>query len=122
MLIAIIPYAVAIKHRSANGHCIYRKWSDDCMLPGIETGKKEPLYEGDWRTAVCLGGYFSVFSAFSVGWKDINVGYWIQRLQRNEHTLGANGWVRTVSGIQSLISMYLLAIWMLTYFGRPFEY
>jgi len=26
-----------------------------------------------------------------------------------------------VSGIQSLLSVYLLAIWLLTYFGRPFE-
>jgi hypothetical protein len=31
------------------------------------------------------------------------------------------GWVRTVSGIQSLISVYLLALAALTYFGRPFE-
>lgn len=34
---------------------------------------------------------------------------------------GATGWARTVSGIQSLLSVYLLAIWALTYFGRPFE-
>jgi hypothetical protein len=30
-------------------------------------------------------------------------------------------WVRTVSGIQSLLSMYLLAMWALTYFGRLFQ-
>jgi hypothetical protein len=29
--------------------------------------------------------------------------------------------VRTVSGLQSLFSVYLLALWALSYFGRPFE-
>jgi hypothetical protein len=38
-----------------------------------------------------------------------------------EYTLGATGWVRVVSGVQSLLNFYLLAVWALTYFGRPFE-
>jgi len=48
-------------------------------------------------------------------------GNWIARIQPRDYTLGARGWVRTVSGIQSLISMYLRVLWVLTYFGRPFE-
>ncbi len=32
----------------------------------------------------------------------------------------AVGWVRTVAGGQSLVSVYLLAMWVLTQFGRPF--
>jgi hypothetical protein len=35
--------------------------------------------------------------------------------------LRATGWVRFVAGLQSLLSIYLLALWVLTYFGRPFE-
>ncbi len=65
--------------------------------------------------------YFSIVSAFSIGWKDLNVGNWLNRLQRREYALRATGWVRTVSGLQSLISVYLLALWVLSYFGRPFE-
>jgi uncharacterized protein YjbI with pentapeptide repeats len=65
--------------------------------------------------------YFSLLSAFHIGWRDLNVGNWIARIQPREYTLRPKGWVRTVSGIQSLISIYLLALWMLTYFGRPFE-
>ena len=42
-------------------------------------------------------------------------------MQSREYTLRATGWVRTVSGIQSLLSVYLLALGALTYFGRPFE-
>ena len=65
--------------------------------------------------------YFSLLSAFHVGWREFNVGTWITRMQPREYTLRATGWVRTVSGIQSLLSVYLLALWVLTYFGRPFE-
>jgi hypothetical protein len=65
--------------------------------------------------------YFSVLSAFHLGWREFNVGTWIARIQPREYTLRATGWVRTVSGIQSLLSVYLLALWVLTYFGRPFE-
>ena len=65
--------------------------------------------------------YFSVLSAFHLGWRELNVGTWIARMQPREYTLRATGWVRTVSGLQSLLSVYLLALWVLTYFGRPFE-
>jgi hypothetical protein len=65
--------------------------------------------------------YFSLLSAFHLGWREFNVGTWIARVQSREYTLRATGWVRTVSGIQSLLSVYLLAVWVLTYFGRPFE-
>jgi hypothetical protein len=68
-----------------------------------------------------IGLYFSLLSAFSLGWRELNVGTWIARMQPREYVLRATGWVRTVSGIQSLLSVYLLALWVLTYFGRPFE-
>jgi hypothetical protein len=68
-----------------------------------------------------IGLYFSLLSAFSLGWRELNVGTWIARVQSREYRLRATGWVRTVSGIQSLLSVYLLALWVLTYFGRPFE-
>jgi hypothetical protein len=38
-----------------------------------------------------------------------------------QFTLEPTGWVRTVAGVQSLLSVYLLAMWVLTYFGRPFQ-
>jgi hypothetical protein len=62
-----------------------------------------------------------VESPFSLGWKDLNVGTWISRIQSREYILRATGWVRTVAGFQSLLSVYLLALWVLTYFGRLFE-
>jgi hypothetical protein len=62
--------------------------------------------------------HFSLLSAFSLGWRELNVGTWIARLQSREYTLRATGWVWTVSGIQSLLSVYLLALWVLTYLAR----
>ena len=74
-----------------------------------------------WGCVPLAGLYFSLLSAFHVGWRDLNVGTWIARMQPREYTLRATGWVRCVSGFQSLLSVYLLALWALTYFGRPFE-
>lgn len=72
-------------------------------------------------SALGLALYFSLISAFHLGWRDLNVGSWLARLQPRDYALRGQGWVRVVSGVQSLTSVYLLALWVLTYFGRPFE-
>jgi hypothetical protein len=41
-----------------------------------------------------------VVSAFLIGWRDLNVGSWIARMQPREYALRAKGWVRVVSGVQ----------------------
>jgi len=68
-----------------------------------------------------VAAWFSVMSAFRIGYRDVNVGDWITRLQPNEYLLAATGWCRTVSGLQSLISVYLLALTVLCIIGRPFD-
>jgi hypothetical protein len=68
-----------------------------------------------------IAAWFSVMSAFRIGYRDVNVGDWITRLQPNEYLLAATGWCRTVSGLQSLISVYLLALTVLCIIGRPFD-
>jgi hypothetical protein len=65
--------------------------------------------------------FFSLLSAFSIGFREINVRSWIARLQAREYSLRGTGWVRALAGFQALLSVYLLALWVLTYFGRPFE-
>jgi hypothetical protein len=69
-----------------------------------------------------LATYFSFLSALRIGWSGLNFGTWISRIQPREYTLHATGWVRVISGLQSLISVYLVALTILTYFGTPFEY
>jgi len=73
----------------------------------------------EWRV-VRAAMFFSLMSAFNIGFRDINFGRWLRLLTRREYDLKAVGWARTASGIQSLLSVYLIALWVLTYFGRPF--
>jgi hypothetical protein len=62
------------------------------------------------RTAM----FFSLMSAFNIGFRDINFGRWLRLLTRREYDLKAVGWARTVSGLQSLLSVYLIALWVLS--------
>jgi uncharacterized protein YjbI with pentapeptide repeats len=69
------------------------------------------------RTAM----FFSLMCAFNIGFRDINFGRWLRLLTRRKYDIEASGWVRVIAGWQSLLSVYLVALWVLTYFGRPFE-
>jgi hypothetical protein len=130
-----LPYLLVFRSRG-------RKTGLYLVLPKDESSKKQifrltnrtpfrPLPSGIWGKfkmkvsrgfrLVRLAFYFSLLSAFNLGWRELNVGNWISRLQKREYALQAKGWVRTVAGFQSLLSVYLLALWALTYFGRPFE-
>jgi uncharacterized protein YjbI with pentapeptide repeats len=123
--------ALSPRHLTA-GAGIYREWPQgrivesanaqgtgwDCSV--AQEAESERLQPGLW----CMIGfalYFSLLSAFSIGWRDLNVGSWLTKLQPLEFGLRARGWARFVSGLQSLVSVYLVAIAILTYFGGPFQ-
>jgi hypothetical protein len=61
--------------------------------------------------------YFSVLSSFHTKLSDIDPGAWITRMQPRDYILQATGWLRLTSGLQSLLSLYLLALWVLAYVG-----
>jgi hypothetical protein len=117
-------YAVAIVDKSGT---IYRVWPAGRIqhnVCGIELVKEAKLEQLDPQKVLPIFGYslqFSLLSAFHIGFREFSVGTWLARLQGSQYTLEALGWVRRVSGLQSLLSVYLLAMWALTYFGRPFQ-
>lgn len=74
----------------------------------------------EWRV-MRAAMMFSLMSAFNLSFREIDFGRWIRLLMKREYDIKPVGWARTVSGVQSLASLYLLALWVLTYFGRPFE-
>jgi uncharacterized MAPEG superfamily protein len=146
-----VPYTMALMYRNpvARG-AIWRVWLPDRVLDRDESeiapkrlrirpggvkerisapapdGRRAPVdRERLWALplfqAIPMGLYFSVLSAFHIGWRDLNVGNWIARMQPREYALRPSGWVRFAAGLQSLLSVYLLALAVLTYFGRPFE-
>lgn len=128
--VLLIPvYARPIRRDPSDAHekvGIFRIWAKDRIdthrgeLTADNPIRIERLHRSGWRS-LAPAAYFSLLSAFHIGFREFSVGTWISRLQRDEYTLRPVGWVRTVSGAQSLISVYLLAIWVLTYFGRPFQ-
>jgi hypothetical protein len=118
ILLFSLAYVIALRNPEKDG--IWRIWSSERVRDDLGSDKPELLSLKGFST-IKMAFYFSLLSAFHIGWRDLNVGNWITRVQPREYTLRASGWVRTVSGIQSLLSVYLLAIWALTYFGRPFE-
>ena len=65
--------------------------------------------------------FFSSVNAFSLGYKEFSVGQWLRMLTKREYEIRPVGWVRTLAGLQSLTTIYLFALWILTYFGNPFE-
>jgi uncharacterized protein YjbI with pentapeptide repeats len=74
----------------------------------------------EWR-AFRTALLFSLMSVFNIGFEGFNGGEWIRMLQTREFDIRARGWMRTVSGLQSLLGVGLLALSILTYFGHPFE-
>jgi uncharacterized protein YjbI with pentapeptide repeats len=90
--------------------------------PAAKKERKEIVVQAKtWRDALRPAVYFSLISAANIGFEQFTPGDWIRRLQGREYSLEAVGWVRKVAGAQALLSVYLLAIWVLTQFGRPFE-
>lgn len=83
--------------------------------------RKKVVEATGWAAALKSAAYFSLLSAVNIGFEQFTPGDWIRRLQAREYSLEAVGWVRVVAGSQALISVFLLAMWALTQFGRPFE-
>ena len=86
-----------------------------------ESAQVEHLTVHSLKDALRLGFYFSLLSTFRIGWRDIDIGTWLVQMQFQESHLRGLGRVRFISGVQSLVSAYLLVLWALTYFGRPFQ-
>lgn len=117
--ILTVPYTIALMWPPEK-EGIWQVWFHDRVHKYLGSDDPVRLQLGFMR-ALKTGFFFSFLSAFSIGWREINIRNWIVRLQRQEYNLRATGWVRTLSGLQSLISIYLLSLWILTYFGHLFE-
>lgn len=124
ILLFWLPYSWSVVRLSAprtGRGAIWQVWHPDRIIDTNAYLSKPTQLRLPPLKALWYGLYFSILSAFHFGWRDLNVGNWISRIQPREYTLRATGWVRVVSGVQSLISIYLVALWALSYFGRPFE-
>ncbi len=64
--------------------------------------------------------FFSTMSALNIGFKGVAAGRWVRLLTTRDYDILALGWPRVVAGLQSILCVGLLALWLLTLFGRPF--
>jgi len=116
-----VPYTIVSAYPFKKAG-IWRKWGENSIaINNSETPRpdRERLYRR-WYRAILVGIYFSLIAATRVGWRELTIGSWLERMQLREYSLYATGYARFIAGVQSLISVYLIAMWALTYFGMPF--
>jgi Pentapeptide repeats (8 copies) len=90
--------------------------------PQVKGSRAKSKQRLGWEMkALSTAFLFSLMSVFNIGFREFNFGRWIRMLQPREFDIRARGWMRTVSGIQSLIGVALLALSLLSYFGHPFD-
>jgi uncharacterized protein YjbI with pentapeptide repeats len=126
LLIPVYAWPIRRQPRTTRASAIYRVWPKDRVelrdgKPTLDNPACVERLHTRGLAAVGWSAYFSLLSAFQIGFREFSVGTWLARAQPRSFVLEATGWVRTLSGLQSLLSVYLLAVWLLTYFGRPFQ-
>jgi hypothetical protein len=73
------------------------------------------------RKAAAYALLFSLMSTFNYGFRELDLGRWLRNLLPEGLALGARGWARALSGVQAIASLYLVVLFLVTYFGRPFD-
>jgi len=92
------------------------------MPQNISMGVGGPVQEelitiGRWQNYV-LVFWFSFLSAFNIGGKIFNVDDLFTHCQPTEFYFRSTLWVRTISGIQALVSVYLLVLMLLVFLEK----
>ncbi len=133
LMVVFTPFYVAAQRRGGAEGGIWATWPSDRIVKDKDQDQPLLITHGFRSIAVpgplrptareglsvwALAIYFSLLSAFRIGWHDLNFGTWFTRLQAREYLLKASGWVRVVSGIQSLLSVYLFGLWVIAMFGN----
>jgi pentapeptide repeat protein len=72
-------------------------------------------------SAMSTGLFFSFRRTFHFGFKELDFGNWLKLLQAREFDIRAYGWPRVISGAQSILSIYLLALAIVSAFTTPFD-
>jgi uncharacterized protein YjbI with pentapeptide repeats len=76
-------------------------------------------FKEEWKLLLA-SLFFSTMSAFNIGFKGVAAGRWVRLLTTRDYDILARGWPRVIAGLQSVMGVGLLALWLLTFFGRPF--
>jgi hypothetical protein len=67
-----IPYFIFLRRESNDG--IWKVWNPKRMRDDLGQNKPKELLRLTGWSAIKVGFYFSILSAFSIGWRELNVG------------------------------------------------
>ncbi|GEM_PF-2253042 len=107
--------------------------TDDSILSNHDYVEEKPILESprfsdmiDIRNKNFWKGwfhafYFSAITTFGIGFRELNIGTWLSRLDPRRGTLRSTGWVQIVAGIQRIIGVILFAIFVISFFNLPLE-
>jgi hypothetical protein len=112
-----LPYFVALSPRYRP-----RVWCVEVENPHTSDAKKcyTPYNTRGWRR-LRRAAYICISASLELGWGQFTFASWFSRLQFTDYLIEYEGWVRFLTGLQSLLTAYLFAMWFLTYFGRLFQ-
>ena len=80
------------------------------------TGHQKSSLIEPWEWGFRDALWFSFLSATHFGTKFLNAQTIFRRLQREDYVVEATGWLRVMSAAQSILSVYLLGLFAITYF------
>ena len=110
----MIPLIVPSK---AFGEIWILKQRDQFARRSMDGAIRERLVAVSFRE-LPIAFWFSFLSAMNIGGRIFNIDDLFINCQREEYYLRATGWVRTLSGIQALITLYLFLLTILIFFER----
>lgn len=122
-------YATEIQHEQGEG----REAAMGIVAPSMQLWWTHPRHSaaettrqfGRWLAAEAhtlkIGLQFSIFNTLKQNFRWLEAGSWLRMMQSENYELRARKVLCPIAAIQALVGFYLLAMWVLTYFGRPFS-
>ena len=112
-----VTYASFVSVEASSGVAAQRFFPNFQKSKAVKAWLRIPFA---WICLPLFGLWFSLLSAFHFGRHERSFNSLLVHLQPRVYILQPTGWVRSLAGVQTLISLYLLGLWLLATFGRPF--
>ncbi len=85
------------------------------------TRRQRLRYRFNIPRAIASSVLFSTLASLTLPIKGINARAWILRTQKRDFEMDADGWVRVVSGVQTILVLLLVSLFFAVYLGNPFD-
>jgi hypothetical protein len=113
LLIPIYAWPIWQTKRPPTAGSVYRIWPKDRVevqeqKPTLDNPARiEQLHARGYLAAIGWSAYFSLLSAFQIGYREFSAGSWLSRAQPRNFTLESTGWV---DGVRYPVSTERLSV------------